>query len=88
MVEQVHMLFQAMNNTPSVLTHQQRLEFINAQSTSVKFPASELEQLVGYIENQCPDLIKSQQDAGESPVILGPPVRCCYECDQELVAYH
>ena len=49
--EQVHMMCQVIKNTPSVLTHQQRLEFINAQATSVKFPASELEQLVGYIEN-------------------------------------
>ena len=86
--EQVHMLCQAIKNTPSVLTHHQRLEFINAQATSCKFPASELEQLVGYIENQCPGLINCQQDAGESPVILAPPVHCCYECNQELVAYH
>ena len=47
--EQVHMLCQAIKNTPSVLTHHQWLEFINAQATSCKFPASELEQLVGYI---------------------------------------
>ena len=86
--EQVHMMCQAIKNTPSVLTHQQQLEFINAQATSVKFSASELEQLVCYIENQCPGLIKSRQDAGESLVILAPPVRCCYECNQELVAYH
>ena len=87
-LEQVHILCQAIKNTPSVLTHHQRLELINAQATSCKFLASELEQLVGYIENQCPGLINSQQDADESPVILAPPVRCCYECNQELVAYH
>ena len=85
--EQVHILRQAIKNTPFVLTHQQRLEFINTQATSVKLPASAIEQFVGYIENQCPGLIKNEGES-DVPVILAPPVHCCYECNRELVAYH
>ena len=86
--ETVCMLCKAIQNTPSVLTPQQRLEFIQTQVPSIHLSGSSVEQLVGYIENQCPSLTSESACESDLPVILAPPVHCCYECSQDLVAYH
>ena len=86
--EEVHMLCRAIKNTPSALTPQQRLEFIQSQVTSTRLSPSSVKQLVVYIENHCPSLCSGSACESDLPVILAPPVHYCYECSEELVAYH
>ena len=63
------------------------LQRVRVISDCASLPVDRAHFLIEFIESQCPSLIETFKYV--TPVtVLAPPVSTCYDCDEDLVAYH
>lgn len=66
-----------------------RLQQVRVICDYTSLPVERVRFLMGFIESQCPSLLETFKCIKVNPVkVLAPPVSTCYNCDQDLVAYH
>ncbi len=83
-VDAVVSVCRALNAVPGEVTEAQRLKFVKEQYVGDE---SEVAGLTKFVIQACPGVI-DVLTMKDSPLILAPPVSCCFDCEQRLVSHH
>ena len=66
-----------------------RLQQVRVICDYTPLPVERVRFLIEFIESQCPSLLETFKTIEVNPLkVLAPPVSTCYNCDQNLLAYH
>ena len=84
--DMVPTISRCIQSLPDGMTSLQRVRVI---SDCASLPVDRARFLTEFIESHCPSLLETFKDNNFTPVtVLAPPVSTCYDCDEDLVAYH
>ena len=84
--DMVATISRCIQSLPDGMTSLQRVRVI---SDCASLPVDRARFLTEFIESHCPSLLETFKDNNFTPVtVLAPPVSTCYDCDEDLVAYH